>query len=55
VTDVSKFVARDDTQLVGGSAGLDDDDHEWPDGRPLTEASTAEYSAARKRKEPDHG
>jgi hypothetical protein len=42
--DTSKYVVDESSQLVDGVADLDREQHAWPDGRPMTEENTAEYS-----------
>ncbi|GGF15162.1 hypothetical protein [Subtercola lobariae] len=48
MTDTKKYRVTDDSQLVEAEADLDKGQHTWPDGRPMTEQNTAEYTAQRK-------
>ncbi|GGF34377.1 ribbon-helix-helix protein, CopG family [Subtercola lobariae] len=49
MTDTSKYNVTDNDQLVDEDADLDKVIHNWPDGRPMTEENTAQYSEQRKK------
>ena len=48
MSDTSKFSVDGASELLAGEADLDQAGHTWPDGRPLTEESTTEYTEQRK-------
>lgn len=44
--DLSRYIVTGDTEFVEEVADLDAAGHTWPDGRPLTEASTDAFTDA---------
>ena len=55
--DLSRYRLTDSGHVAPGYIDLDAADEQWPDGRPLTEASTEAYTQARAntRPQPDDG
>ena len=53
--DLSRYRLTEPGQVAPGYIDLDDADEQWPDGRPLTEASTEAYTTERAAGRPSLG
>ncbi len=45
--DIDRYMVTDESELIAHEADLKRDQHTWPDGAPLTDASTDAYTIRR--------